>query len=92
MQQVGMKRGFDLAELAGKGLIVLDPNTTERWDADWLDTMLDYVLETFPEIDKDRVYVMATARGEERLGDGSINHRIVLPRLHLVVLRVAVLR
>ena len=62
-QQVGMKRGFDLAELAGKGLIVLDPNTTERWDADWLDTMLDYVLETFPEIDKDRVYVMGYSAG-----------------------------
>ena len=61
--QVGMKRGYDLAELAGKGLIVLDPNTAERWDADWLDTMLDYVLETFPEIDKDRVYVMGYSAG-----------------------------
>ena len=61
--QVGMKRGFDLAELAGKGLIVLDPNTAERWDADSLDTMLDYVLETFPEIDKDRVYVMGYSAG-----------------------------
>ena len=62
-QQVGMKRGFDLAELAGKRLIVLDPNTTERWDADSLDTMLDYVLETYPEIDKDRVYVMGYSAG-----------------------------
>ena len=62
-QQVGMKRGFDLAELAGKRLIVLDPNTMERWDADSLDTMLDYVLETYPEIDKDRVYVMGYSAG-----------------------------
>ena len=62
-QQVGMKRGFDLAELAGKKLIVLDPNTGERWSADWLDTMLDYVLETFPEIDQDRVYVMGYSAG-----------------------------
>jgi len=61
--QMGMKRGFDLAELAGKGLIVLDPNTAERWVADSLDTMLDYVLETFPEIDKDRVYVMGYSAG-----------------------------
>jgi hypothetical protein len=61
--QMGMKRGFDLAELAGKGLIVLDPNTAERWNTDWLDTMLDYVLETFPEIDKDRVYVMGYSAG-----------------------------
>ena len=62
-QDVGMKRGFDLAELAGKELIVLDPNTSERWNADWLDTMLDYVLDTFPEIDKDRVYVMGYSAG-----------------------------
>ena len=62
-QQMGMKRGFDLAELAGKKLIVLDPNTSERWDADWLDTMLDYVLESFPEIDQNRVYVMGYSAG-----------------------------
>lgn len=62
-QKVGMKRGFDLAELAGKNLIVLDPNTAERWNADWLDTMLDFVLETYPEIDKDRVYVMGYSAG-----------------------------
>ncbi len=62
-QQMGMKRGFDLAELAGKELIVLDPNAAERWNADWLDEMLDYVLETFPEIDQDRVYVMGYSAG-----------------------------
>jgi pimeloyl-ACP methyl ester carboxylesterase len=61
--KVGMLRGFDLAELAGKGLIVLEPNTAERWNADSLDTMLDYVLENFPEIDKDRVYVMGYSAG-----------------------------
>jgi len=61
--EMGMKRGYDLAELAGKGLIALDPNTAERWNADSLDTMLDYVLENFPEIDKDRVYVMGYSAG-----------------------------
>ena len=61
--EMGMKRGFDLAELTGKGLVVLDPNTAERWNANSLDTMLDYVLETFPEIDKDRVYVMGYSAG-----------------------------
>ena len=61
--EMGMKRGFDLAELAGKGLVALDPNTAERWDADSLDTMLDYVLENFPEIDRDRVYVMGYSAG-----------------------------
>ena len=61
--EMGMKRGFDLAELAGKGLVALDPNTAERWSADSLDTMLDYVLENFPEIDRDRVYVMGYSAG-----------------------------
>lgn len=61
--EIGMKRGYDLAELAGKDLMVLDPNTAERWSADSLDTMLDYVLETFPEIDEDRVYVMGYSAG-----------------------------
>jgi Ca2+-binding EF-hand superfamily protein len=58
-----MLRGFDFAELAGKGLIVLEPNIEGLWNADSLDTMLDYVLETFPEIDKDRVYVMGYSMG-----------------------------
>jgi poly(3-hydroxybutyrate) depolymerase len=61
--QMGMKRGFDLAELAGKRLIVLDPNTAERWNADSLDTMLDYFLAKYAEIDKDRVYVMGYSAG-----------------------------
>ena len=61
--QMEMKRGFDLAELAGKQLVVLDPNTAERWNPDSLDTMLDHVLETFPDIDKDRVYVMGYSAG-----------------------------
>ena len=61
--EMGMKRGFDIAELAGKGLVTLDPNTSERWNADSLDTMLDYVLENFPKIDEERVYVMGYSAG-----------------------------
>lgn len=61
--EMGMKRGFDMAELTGKRLIVLDPNTAERWNADSLDTMLDYFLANYPEIDKDRVYVMGYSAG-----------------------------
>ena len=90
--EMGMKRGFDMAELTGKRLIVLDPNTAERWNADSLDTMLDYFLANYPEIDKDRVYVMGYSAGVELLGDGSMNRRIVSPRQLLVVLRVVVLR
>ncbi|MBL4690012.1 MAG: dienelactone hydrolase family protein [Rhodospirillales bacterium] len=56
-------RGYDLAELAGKGMILLEPNTAGLWDADSLDTMLDYVLANYPKIDKDRVYVMGYSMG-----------------------------
>ena len=56
-------RGYDLAELAGKGMILLEPNTAGLWDADSLDTMLDYVLANYPKIDKDRVYVMGYSVG-----------------------------
>ena len=58
-----MLRGFDFAELAGKGMILLEPNTAGLWDAGTLDTMLDYVLANYPKIDKDRVYVMGYSMG-----------------------------
>ena len=61
--QMGMKRGFDMAELAGKELVALDPNTAERWSVDSLDKMLDYFLANHPEIDQDRVYVMGYSAG-----------------------------
>ena len=61
--EINKKQGYDLAELAGKELIMLEPNTTADWKADELDTMLDYVLENFPEIDSDRVYVMGYSKG-----------------------------
>ena len=59
----GMKRGYDLAELSGKEMVVLDPQTAERWNADSLDTMLEYVLKEFPDVDEDRVYVMGYSAG-----------------------------
>jgi len=61
--EIDKKQGYDLAELAGKELIMLEPNTTADWRADELDTMLDYVLENFPEIDPDRVYVTGYSKG-----------------------------
>ena len=56
-------KGLGLAELAGKDLILLEPNTSSLWNADTLDTMLDYVLKTHPEIDTDRIYVMGHSMG-----------------------------
>lgn len=56
-------KGLGLAELAGKDLILLEPNSKGDWEADTLNAMLDYVLETRPEIDKNRVYVMGHSMG-----------------------------
>ena len=61
--RLGMKRGYDMAELSGKGLMALDPNTAERWVPDSLDTMLDYVLETFPEVDELLLVVLRVCDG-----------------------------
>jgi len=56
-------KGLGLAELAGRDLILLEPNSAGIWDAGALDTMLDYVLENYKEIDKNRVYVMGHSMG-----------------------------
>ena len=61
--EINKKQGYDLAELAGKELIMLEPNTSADWKADELDLILDYVLENFPEIDKNRVYVTSYSKG-----------------------------
>jgi predicted peptidase len=56
-------KGLALAELAGKDLILLDPNSADSWDPNSLDRMLDFVLDTYDEVDKDRVYVMGHSMG-----------------------------
>jgi hypothetical protein len=56
-------KGLALAELAGKDLILLEPNSADGWDPDTLDKMLDYALATFDQIDRDRVYVMGHSMG-----------------------------
>ena len=56
-------KGLALAELAGKDLILLEPNSADSWDPNTLDKMLDYVLEAYREIDPSRVYVMGHSMG-----------------------------
>ena len=56
-------KGLRLAELAGKDLILLEPNTAGFWDVSSLNTMLDYILENYPEIDANCVYVMGHRMG-----------------------------
>lgn len=56
-------KGLRLAELAGRDLILLEPNSTGSWEPESLNTMLDYVLKKYPEINEDRVYVMGHSMG-----------------------------
>lgn len=56
-------KGLRLAELAGRDFILLEPNSTDSWDPDSLNAMLDYVLEKFPEMDEERVYLIGHSMG-----------------------------
>lgn len=56
-------KGLSLAELAGKELILLEPNSFEKWDPKTLDNMLDYVLKTYTQIDKKRIYIIGHSMG-----------------------------
>jgi predicted peptidase len=49
--------------VAGKDLILLEPNSSDSWNPDTLDIMLDYVLATHKEIDQNRVYVVGHSMG-----------------------------
>ncbi len=56
-------KGLGLAELAGKDLIFLEPNSSDSWDAASLNSMLDHVLKTHDDIDENRIYVMGHSMG-----------------------------
>ncbi len=56
-------KGLALAELSGRDLILLEPNSSDSWDPDKLDVMLDYVLSTYKEIDEKRIYVVGHSMG-----------------------------
>lgn len=62
-------KGLALTELAAKNLVLLEPNTTDSWDAKSLDLMLDHFLNDHPEIDPNRIYVMGHSMG----GSGTWN-------------------
>ncbi|SEQ79847.1 alpha/beta hydrolase fold [Hyunsoonleella jejuensis] len=57
-------KGLSLAELAGKDLILLEPNSFEKWDTKTLNVMLDYILETYKnQIDQSRIYLIGHSMG-----------------------------
>lgn len=56
-------KGLRLAELAGRDLMLLEPNSADNWEAGSLNKMLDHVLEKHPEIDRNRVCVMGHSMG-----------------------------
>jgi len=56
-------KGLSLVELAGKELILIEPNSFDNWDPKTLNIMLDYILDQYPQIDRKRVYVMGHSMG-----------------------------
>jgi predicted peptidase len=58
-----MVKGLALAELAGKDLMLIEPNSFDNWDPNTLNVMLDYLLEKYPQIDPNKVYVMGHSMG-----------------------------
>ncbi|MGB5417461.1 dienelactone hydrolase family protein [Algibacter sp.] len=56
-------KGLSLVELAHKELILLEPNTFEKWNPKTLNVMLDYILKNYPEIDSSRIYLMGHSMG-----------------------------
>jgi predicted peptidase len=56
-------KGLSLAELAGKELMFLEPNSFDSWDPKTLNIMLDYILEQYHNIDTNRIYVMGHSMG-----------------------------
>ncbi|WP_400077550.1 prolyl oligopeptidase family serine peptidase [Winogradskyella sp. R77965] len=56
-------KGLSLVELAGKELMLVEPNSFDKWDPKTLDIMLDYILEEYPQVDSNRIYVMGHSMG-----------------------------
>lgn len=56
-------KGLALVELAGRDLVLLEPNSSDDWDVGSLNAMLDYVLTTDQGIDKNRIFVMGHSMG-----------------------------
>jgi predicted peptidase len=56
-------KGLSLVELAGKELMLVEPNSFDNWDPITLNIMLDYILEAYPQIDSNRIYVMGHSMG-----------------------------
>ncbi len=56
-------KGLALAEISGRDLILLEPNSYDSWEPDKLDVMLDYVLSTYKDIDEKQIYVVGHSMG-----------------------------
>ncbi|PWG06650.1 carboxylesterase family protein [Polaribacter aquimarinus] len=56
-------KGLSLVEKAGKELMLVEPNSFESWNPKTLNIMLDYILEIYPQIDTNRIYVMGHSMG-----------------------------
>jgi len=63
LQRSAKVKGLSLAELTGKDLILLEPNSYAKWNPTSLNIILDYVLEKYTQIDQSRIYLIGHSMG-----------------------------
>ena len=66
-------KGLSLVELAGKELILIEPNSFGDWEPKTLNVMLDYLLNKYPQVDPNRIYVMGHSMGGRGTWDWILN-------------------
>jgi predicted peptidase len=73
LERSSQVKGLWLAEKAGKDLMLVEPNSFENWNPKTLNIMLDYLLEHYPQIDANRIYVMGHSMGGKGTWDWILN-------------------
>ena len=56
-------KGLGLAELSKQNIVLLEPSSSASWNPNTLNVMLDYILDTYKDIDKKKIYVMGHSMG-----------------------------
>ncbi len=63
LERSAQVKGLYLAERAGRDLFLFEPNSSGDWDPVTLNIALDHLLAQYPQIDRNRIYVMGHSMG-----------------------------
>lgn len=73
LERSAIVKGLSLVALAGKELILIEPNSSDDWNQKTLNIMLAYLLEKYPQIASNCVYVMVHSMGGRGTWDWILN-------------------